>query len=141
MHRVLAPGCRLVLSVWREIERSSGFAVLAEALARHINSETGRLMSSGPFSLASSEELRALVAEAEFKDITIRPAIKTLRYSSPDEFVLRYAAGSALASAVVDASDNARAALLDEIRAKLDSYVDAQGLAFPIESNIVVARW
>ncbi len=140
MYRVLAPGGRLVLSVWREIERSPGFAVLAEALARHIGPEAGTLMTSGPFALGNIEELRALIAGASFKDITIRPAVKTLRYPSPDEFVLRYAAGSPLASAVASADDNARAALLSEIGAKLRSYIDDQGLAFPIESNIVIAR-
>ena len=36
MYRILAPTGRLVLSVWREIERSPGFAVLADALTRHI---------------------------------------------------------------------------------------------------------
>jgi len=39
MYRVLAPGGRLVLSVWREIERSPGFAVLAQALTRHVGPE------------------------------------------------------------------------------------------------------
>jgi hypothetical protein len=54
--------------------------------------------------------------------------------------VLRYAAGSALASPIAEASDDARAALLAEVGLALRSYVDAGTLAFPIESNIVVAR-
>jgi len=140
MYRVLAPGGRVVLSVWRELERSPGFAVLAEVLTRHIGPEAGALMTSGPFALSNIEELRALIAGARFKDIAIRPAVRTLRYPSPDEFVLRYAAGSPLASTVAGADDNARAALLAEISVKLQSSVDDQGLAFPIESNIAVAR-
>jgi ubiquinone/menaquinone biosynthesis C-methylase UbiE len=39
MHRVLALGGRLVLSVWRGIEKSPGFAALADALTHHISSE------------------------------------------------------------------------------------------------------
>ena len=140
MYRVLAPGGRVVLSVWRELERSPGFAVLAEALTRHIGPEAGALMTSGPFALSNIEELRALIAGARFKDIAIRPAVRTLRYPSPDEFVLRYAAGSPLASTVAGADDNARAALLAKISVKLQSSVDDQGLAFPIESNIAIAR-
>ena len=66
--------------------------------------------------------------------------MRTLRYPSPDEFVLRYAAGSSLASTVAGADDNARAALLAKISVKLQSSVDDQGLAFPIESNIAIAR-
>src|SRR5215472_4993245 len=96
MYRVLAPGGKLVLSVWREIERSPGFAVLAQALTRHVSPEAGTLLRSGPFGLGSSEELRRLVAAAEFKDIIISPETKVLCYPSSSEFVLRYVAGSAL---------------------------------------------
>jgi hypothetical protein len=140
MFRVLSPGGRLVLSVWREIERSPGFAVLAQALTHHIGPEAGTLMTSGPFSLSNPEELHALLAMAGFNDIGIHPAAKILRYPSPDEFVLHYATGSALAGAVAGADDNARAALIAEVGEKLQSFVDDQGLAFPIESNIVIAR-
>ena len=139
MHRVLAPGGRFVLSIWRELERSPGFSVLAQALTRHISPEAGALMTSGPFGLGDTEELRSLVAGAGFKDISIYQAAKILRYPSSDEFVLRYAAGSALGGTVAGADDNARAALLAEIGAKLQSCTDDQGLAFPIESNIVIA--
>jgi ubiquinone/menaquinone biosynthesis C-methylase UbiE len=140
MYRVLAPGGRLVLSVWREIERSPGFAVLAEALTRHISPEAGTLMTSGPFGLSNTEELRRLITGASFGDVTIHPATRMLRFPSTYEFVLHYAAGSALASLVAGADDDSRAALLAEVKARLQSRVDDQGLAFPIESNVVVAR-
>ena len=140
MYRVLAPSGRLVLSVWRGIERSPGFAVLADALTRHVSPEAGTLMTSGPFGLSDPEALRTVVAGASFCEITIRPVVKILRFPSPEEFVLRYVAGSALASLVGDADDDARAALRTEVNAGLQSYVDDQGLAFPIESNVAVAR-
>ena len=140
MHRVLAPGGRLIVSVWRGIEQSPGFAVLAEALTRHISPEAGTLMTSGPFGLSNTEELRTLVVGASFAEITIRPAVKMLRFPSPEEFALRYAAGSALAGPVAALDDNARATLLAEVSMKLRSSVDDQGLAFPIETNIVIAR-
>jgi SAM-dependent methyltransferase len=140
MYRVLAPTGRLVLSVWCGIEQSPGFAVLADALTHHVSAEAGMLMTSGPFGLSNPEALRTVVAEASFCEITIRPIVKILRFQSPDEFVLRYVAGSALASLVADADDDARTALLTEVNAGLQSYVDDQGLAFPIESNVAVAR-
>jgi ubiquinone/menaquinone biosynthesis C-methylase UbiE len=140
MRRVLAPSGRIVLSVWRPIEQSPGFAVLAQALTTHISPEAGTLMTCGPFGLSSTEELRRLITAASFKDISIRPTAKVLRYPSSDEFVLRYAAGSALAGAIADADANARAALLAEVGAKLQSLTGDRGLAFSIESNIVIAH-
>lgn len=140
MHRVLRRGGRVALSVWCGIDRSPGFAVLAETLTRRIGPEAGTLMRSGPFGLSSAEELRALVAAANFADITIRPAMKILRYPSPHEFVLRYVAGSALVGPVGGATDSARAALLADVNERLQRYVDDRGLGFPIESNMLVAR-
>jgi SAM-dependent methyltransferase len=139
MHRVLGPGGRLALSVWRPIEDSPGFAVLAEALAHHISPEAGALLPSGPFGLGQARDVRTLVARAGFRDIEIRPVVKTLRYPSPDEFVRRYVAGSALAGPVAAAADDARAALLAEVNAGLRPHIDDQGLAFPIQSNVTVA--
>lgn len=139
-YRILTPGGRLVLSVWRGIENSRGFAVLVDALTRHISREAGALMTSGPFGLSNTDELYALIAGAGFSDITIRPVVKALRFPSSNEFVLHYTAGSALASLVAAANDGARSALLAEVDVALQSYVDDQGLAFPIESNVAVAR-
>jgi ubiquinone/menaquinone biosynthesis C-methylase UbiE len=51
MYRVLTPGGRLVLSAWGPIERSPGFAVLAEALTRHIGPDAGALMTTGSVQL------------------------------------------------------------------------------------------
>ena len=39
MYRVLASGGRLVLSVWRAMERTPGFLALSQALARHVSPE------------------------------------------------------------------------------------------------------
>src|SRR5215475_11915335 len=120
MHRVLRSHGRLVLSVWTDIDRSPGFAVLAEALTHRI----------------SAEELRSLVANANFRDVDIRTATKMLQYPSPQDFVLRYVAGSALGGFFATANESAQSALLEDISLALSKYVDNQGLAFPTESNL-----
>ena len=140
MHRVLRSRGRLVLSVWTSFDRSPGFIVLAEALTHRIGAEAGALMTSGPFALSRAEELRTLVANAKFRDVDIRTATKMLQYPSPQEFVLRYVAGSALSGFFATANESARSALLDDVSLALSKYVDDQGLAFPIESNLLVAR-
>ena len=140
MHRVLRPGGRIVLSVWGPIERSPGFAVLAEALTRHVDPQAGNLLASGPFSLCNTDELRTLIAGGNFQDIVIRRATKTLHYASLEEFVLSYVSGSALAGIVGGVDESARAALLTEVCTKLARAIDDQGLRFPIETNIVTAR-
>jgi ubiquinone/menaquinone biosynthesis C-methylase UbiE len=140
MHRVLRPGGRIVLSVWGPIERSPGFAVLDEALTRLLDPQAGGLIASGPFSFSDADQLRTLIASANFQDIAIRRATKTLRSPSVEEFVLGFLSGSALAGVVGDMDEGARAALLAEVAAKLAAAIDEQGLRFPIETNIATAH-
>ena len=139
MHRVLVPDGRLVLSVWRAIQYSPGFAVLAEVLARHVSVEAGKAVQT-PFCLGDVDELRAPVVAAGFRDVTIRPAVKSLRFASPEDFVRRYVAGSALVGLVAQVSPDIPEALLGDVRQGLRDYIDNEGLAFPIEAHVVTAR-
>jgi SAM-dependent methyltransferase len=139
MHRVLVPGGRLALSVWRPMQHSPGFATLAVALGRHIAPEAATIMH-GPFALGSPEELQTLLDGAEFHDVVIHPTVKILRFPSPEEFVRLYVAATPLAGVVARVDDNARAALITEVSGVLQSYVDPEGLAFPIEAHLAVAH-
>jgi len=139
MHRVLVSRGRLGLMVWRSIDHSPGFGVLAAALARHVSSEAAGIMRA-PFALAEAEELRGLIAAAGFRDITIRPVQGTVRFPSVARFVQDYVAGSPLAGHVAKVSDKARAALVSEVDDALRSHLAAGGLAFPIEAHLASAK-
>jgi ubiquinone/menaquinone biosynthesis C-methylase UbiE len=137
--RVLVPDGRLGLMVWRGIEHSPGFAVLAEALARRVSEEAAGIMRA-PFALADTEELRSLIAAAGFGNITIRSVPGTVRFPSVERFVQDYVAGSPLAGHVAKVSDEARASLVSEVGAALHSYLAAGTLTFPIEAHLASAR-
>lgn len=139
MHRILVPGGRLGLMVWRDIQHSPGFGVLAAALARHVSTEAASMMRA-PFGLAEAEELCALVAAAGFRDITIRPVAGTVRFPSATRLVQDYVAGSPLASHVAKVSDEARAALVSEVGHALTSYLAGGVLTFPIEAHLASAK-
>jgi SAM-dependent methyltransferase len=139
MNRVMVPGGRLGLMVWRGIEHSPGFGFLAAALARHVSSEAAGIMRA-PFALADAEELRALIAAAGFRDIAIRPVPGTVRFPSVARFVQDYIAGSPLAGHVAKVSDEARAALVSEVGDALSSYLAAGVLTFPIEAHLASAK-
>jgi ubiquinone/menaquinone biosynthesis C-methylase UbiE len=139
MHRVLVPGGRLAVSVWSSMDKSPGFSLFAEALGDHIGSEAAALMRL-PFSLSSEGELRSLIERAEFHDAKINPATKKLAFPSPDEFVKRYVAASPLASTLARAESKSQQALLEAMSKALRSYVNLDGLAFPIETHFVLAH-
>jgi len=139
MYRVLVPGGRLGLMVWRGIQHSPGFAVLAAALARHVSTEAAGIMRA-PFGLAEAQELGTLVAAEGFRDITIRPVAGTVRFPSAARFVQDYVAGSPLAGHVAKVSDEARAALVSEVGDTVTSYLAGGALTFPIEAHLASAK-
>lgn len=139
MHRVVAPGGRVALSVWRPIHYSPGFALLAEALGRHVALETATTMHAA-FALGEAEALQALLAEATFRNVVHRPTSKTVRFPSPEAFVQRYMAASRLAGMVAQVSHDAWTALLAEVKAALRAYIDTEGVAFPSEAHLALAQ-
>ena len=140
MHRVLTPGGRLALNVWRSIQYNPGAAAMAEALERHVSPEAGTFRRS-PFACGDGGELERLAVDAGFRDVIVRPSVKVLHFPSAEEFVRRYISGVApLAQMVAQANDGARAAVLTAVSVALQSYVGADGLAIPKASHLVTAH-
>jgi ubiquinone/menaquinone biosynthesis C-methylase UbiE len=141
MHRVLAPGGRVALSVWRAIEHSPAYVVLADTLERHGFAEVAASRRA-PFVLGSAEEIRALLTEAGFQQVTMCLAVKMARFASPELFVRLQTTASVVVPTSVFArvSEEARRALIREVSGALRSYVDDAGLAFPMEAHVAVAR-
>jgi SAM-dependent methyltransferase len=138
MARVLVPGGRLVLRVWRALERQLFYSALVEALDRH-----ARAGASAPlfkaFSLADIAELRALVAGVGCREVHIRIMINPFRQPSIEGYVQRYLSASPMASDVAAMDDTRRTALLQDMQRTLGTYVDGDGLVVPMESHVVVA--
>jgi SAM-dependent methyltransferase len=141
MARVLVPGGRLVLRVWRALERQPFYVALLEALERHVRTGVGVPLLKA-FSLADAAELRALVAGAGFRQVHIRITTNPIRYPSLEEYVLRYLhVYLSIAGDVAAMDDTARrTALLQDVTTALRTYVDDDGLAAPTESYVVVAH-
>jgi ubiquinone/menaquinone biosynthesis C-methylase UbiE len=139
MRRVLAADGRLALMVWRGIHESPGFAVVAEALERHVGQAAAAIMRA-PFGLSNADKLTGLVRDAAFRDVAIQQRVGTVRFPSVEKFVLSYVAGSPLAGPVSQASDAARVALITDVRNALGKYTSNSELAFPIAAHLLNAR-
>jgi SAM-dependent methyltransferase len=140
MRRVLAPGGRLALSVWRSLPHNPYNVILSEAVARHVSPEAGANMRA-PCSFGDREALRAVITGGGFHEVRIRLAVRLLRFQSVAEFIPGdFAARPLLAGAVAALDAATRAALLSEISEALQSYRDDEGFAVPVEAHVVVAR-
>jgi ubiquinone/menaquinone biosynthesis C-methylase UbiE len=140
MRRVLKPGGRLVALVWRALEHSPGFAALAAALDKQVSPAAAAVMRA-PFVFGdSTEALHNLLSQAGFTNVRVGADVRMVRFASPDALVRYQVAGSPLASHVAAADDSAREALMREVSAALQCYLNDDGLAFPIEGQVALAH-
>jgi hypothetical protein len=72
MHRVLRPGGRAVVLVWRDLNHSPGYVVLANALEIHAGPEAATIMRA-PFVFGDDPTpLASLHKDAGFVDVTVQ---------------------------------------------------------------------
>ncbi|WP_458189149.1 class I SAM-dependent methyltransferase [Haladaptatus sp. NG-WS-4] len=139
IHRVLVPDGRLAVSVWRPIEFNYSYVVMADVLERHVGEEAAAMMRS-PFPSWRMDELRDLVRDAGYHDVVITIGIEPMQYPSPEEFVRREAASSPLAGPLGGLERDVREALVRDVEKTLREYTDDDGIVFPMEAHVVVAR-
>ncbi len=139
MRRVLAPGGRVALSVWRSIDRSPGFLALATALERHAGAEAAAIMRA-PFALNDAAELARLTADAGFSDVAVRAATDMVRWPSAEAFVEHQPGATPLAGIVAALAPQAREALRRDVVAALRAHAVTDGVAWPVEAHVVTAR-
>lgn len=137
MARVLKPGGRLALSVWKE---SSPLGVaLSKVLDRRFGDGTTAAWQV-MYSLGDRETLRGLAAAAGFRDIQIAFDFKFARHPDPLAFVAGAIAGSPLAGAVAELPGDERERLCGEVVAELSNFQDDGGLAAPAPCHTLTAR-
>ena len=138
MRRVLVPGGRLALSMWRPIQYSPGFAVLAQMLEHHAGPGAAAVMHA-PFAGPDGETLRQLVTGAGFGAVRLVIGIGGARFSSPGEFLRQEAASSPLAGPVGMLDANVRRALARDLQRALQPYRDDDGVIFPVQTWLITA--
>ena len=142
MRRVLTDGGRVVLSVWRDLQRHPVYEALFQATARHLGAALSDVALS--FSLWNAEELSALLSDSGFQRTEVTPRSLDIHLPSPERFVQLTVLGAATsvpAFAQLDAA--ARGALVEavtlETEAVAQHYRVGNQLVFPMSTHIAVA--
>jgi ubiquinone/menaquinone biosynthesis C-methylase UbiE len=143
MYRVLRPGGRIAVAVWRSLEHNPASQLIWEAMARHLNTTTASLLPS--FTLGDAEELRGLLESAGFVDVTVRARPYTVREPRSPQLIARLLASAAgLVPAYAALGTEKRAALAQaiegEIGAALENYVEGEEQLYPMSAHIALAR-
>jgi ubiquinone/menaquinone biosynthesis C-methylase UbiE len=143
IHRVLVPGGRLAFSVYSPIERNPAARALADGLDRYLD-PSASVAKRSEHALADPASVRNLVAGAGFRDVEIHTVTKVVRFLSPREWLRIQLAATPLAAVVGRLEADRRTALVEglnrDVGQALEAYMDDQGLAFPQECLVMLAR-
>lgn len=137
MHRVLVPGGRVLLSVWKSAGPYN--IAVGDALDRHVGAEAASKYRASR-KVPDAEALRSMLAETRFRAALIRPSVMTIRLPPIEAFVLSHLSASPVAGAVAALSEERRTALARQVKAALQPYADGDGVAVPDETNIATAH-
>lgn len=134
MRRVLRPGGRLVVSVWRGLDNNTVYGALSEATRKVISDEAGDMMA-WPNKLGDYDQLEALFHTAGAADASITHQDGTARFPSVEDFVATEINAWLMAGSV---SDEKMAALTAELRTRVPQFATASGpVMFPLNAYIV----
>jgi len=138
MWRVLVPEGRLAFATVGP--KPPLFAILEQALARHVRPEAAGFMEV-VFSLYKPKELEKLAKGAGFRDVEVRSKPLTLTFSGPVEFLWEYVHSTPLAAAVAAIDDAGREALERDVIAGTRSFLKDDGtVAGDVDVVLTTAR-
>ena len=133
MARVIAPGGRVVVMVWHEIDHSPGYAMLAKALGRRLGADAEAVMRA-PFALGDLVKLSALLEDAGLHGCTIRTEPGQVRFASVAAFLRGQLGGSPLAPIAAAAPAGA----IEELQRDVERVLGLGPPCFAIEAHFAL---
>jgi ubiquinone/menaquinone biosynthesis C-methylase UbiE len=134
MHRVAAPGGRLILNV----PGPAGvlFGTLDKAMEHHVSPEAAGFIRA-VFSLHDESEIEGLMHHAGFKDVNVRANVRELRLPPAGDFLWQYVGSTPLAKSVAGLEEPTRVALEREVLEGWSPFSTKDGMIY--EQRVVTA--
>jgi ubiquinone/menaquinone biosynthesis C-methylase UbiE len=137
IRRVLVPGGRIAFTVFSEVP--AYYAVLADALARHVSADAATNCLSR-YTLREATTLRQLVDDAGFGAIEMRVLEVMRRMPASAASVVEAMARAPYARDVAAAAEAVRQAIGQEVSAALQAYRDGDEVVISHRSHLVQAQ-
>lgn len=137
MYRVLVPGGRVLLSVWKS--PSPYNIAVGEALEQYVSAETATKYRAARV-VPNAEALNHMMVESGFHAVQVRPRALVVRLPQIEKFVLGHLSSSPVASALAAMSEERRAEFAGQIKIALQPYAEGDGVAVPDEINVAIAH-
>lgn len=139
IRRVLRPAGHLALSVWTELEKSPGHAILFNALGELLGKD---MSSPPPWSLANKCKLGVLLERAGFVVTKSRVNARHSKFPSAKRFVELLMAGASKVTrqALAQVPDPAKAHFIEDVANRLREYQTDEAFVIPMESRMLLTE-
>ena len=137
--RVLAPGGRVAVAVWRGAADNPAFDDFADALAEVVDDDAAAMMRA-PFAFGDRDEIRDLLTRAGFAEVRLTLLAFATRFPSARELLRQEVAASPLADVVGGLSPEAKERLAVALERRLDHLTDDQGVVVPMQTWLAVGQ-
>jgi SAM-dependent methyltransferase len=138
--RMLAPGGRLLFSVWDRIEENEFADVVTEALAELFPDDPPRFLSRTPHGYFDPEVIRTELARAGFGDISIDALNHVSRAPSPREPAVAYCQGTPMRGEIEARGGPGLEAATDHAEHKLAQRFGSGPIEGQIRALVISAR-
>ena len=112
MHRVLAPGGRVVVNTPGTIQKT--FELMEQAIIDHISPELGGFVRA-VFSMHDPDALATLLVDAGLQDVTATVSTATFELPTPAEFLWQYINLTPMGPFVAEAPEEAQRAMEQQV--------------------------
>lgn len=141
MHRVLAAGGRVLLSVWQGLDRHPVYQTLHDV----IRTRLGMSGVQDIFALGDADGVRTLLTDAGFRHVEIKPVSMTARFPDPAGFLageidVDTAAIPSMQHLDAKARQTITAAIRENMEAALHEATEDDHVVIPFHANIVRAE-
>jgi len=134
LHRALKPGGRLAFCCWRSLAENDFMKVPIAAALEHLPApENPPPDAPGPFAFADAERVRAILAEAGYRNIHIEAAERPMRLAeglSMEESASRLLALGPVSRLLAQESEDTRQRVHQSVVRALLPYSDSEGVTF-----------
>jgi ubiquinone/menaquinone biosynthesis C-methylase UbiE len=137
MRRVLGDGGRALVTV--PGPKPPLFAILTEALARHLSPEAASF-GDLVFSMHDVDEVSELLRGAGFRQVDVQAKPKNLRLPAPRDFLWQYINSTPIAEAAARAGEAKRAALERDVCAQWQASARDGGMQLQVGMTTAIAQ-
>jgi SAM-dependent methyltransferase len=135
MRRILRPGGRLAVSLWRPLDENPYFQALLATITDYLGPDIAGGLKAA-FALTGAAEIRALLAGGNFWNVEVKVVQLELDLPPLPLFIPRHVSATPMASAFDAASPAAQQAVIADVARQLAPYQTKNGIRVPFRCHL-----